>query len=105
MEYDYDDAKVEFIKGMERIIAKHCSSDNYKFGNYRYPVHYRKNGQGWKATGTANVSLKDVPTMYYKFGTHKMEIGKALLEILDFIEERSDYAFSFDFFNDGKEDD
>ena len=104
MTYEGDEARAEFIKQMERIVAKHCSTENYKFGNYRYPVHYRKNGQGWKSDGIANVTLKDVPSMHYKFGAHKMEIGKALLEILDFLEEHLEDVCPFDYYDDGRDD-
>ena len=33
-----------------------------------------------------NVELKDIPSMYYQFGSNRLEIGKALIEILDFLE-------------------
>ena len=84
---------------MEQIIAKHCSSG--KLGQYRYPVHYRKGGQGWKTTGLADVSMKDVQIMHYKFGAHRMDIGKALIEIMEFLEPHiSDKEFPFDQYDD-----
>ncbi len=103
MEYEGSEAKAYYVKRMEQIIAKHCSTKDLKSGkNYRYPVHYKKNGQGWHSNGLADVSLKDVPSMHYKFASHKMEIGKALMEILDFLQEHIDNgdisASSFDSF-------
>ena len=76
---------------------------------YRYKVHYKKNGRGWYSTGTADVSMADVPSMYYEFGAHKMEIGKALIEIFDFLDDQIDrnhsVLYAFDYFDDGKEED
>lgn len=104
MEYDGLEANTEIIKRMERIIAKHCSTKNYTMGNYRYPVHYIKNGKKYKTQGDgyANVSYNDISSMNYVFGSHKMEIGKALLEILDFLD--FDLNACIDYFDDGKDD-
>lgn len=105
MEYWGEKAQIEYIKRMEQIIAKHCSSQNLMNGNYyRYPVHYRKNGQGWHSSGLADVTnSKEVDSMHYKFGSHTMDIGKALAEILDFLDEcyTSEY-FDTDTYNSWK---
>ena len=98
MELDGYDAKLYYIKQMERIIAKNCSTGTYNIGGYRYPVHYRKNGKGYHTNTIADVSLQDVPSMHYEFGNHRMNIGKALLEIIDFIEEHSG-EFPFDYYD------
>ena len=52
-------------------------------------------------TDYAGVSYEDIQSMYYTFGVHKMEIGKALLEILDFIER--ELNAEIDYFDDGKD--
>ena len=108
MIYYYDEARAQYIKIMEKIIAKHCSTDNYKFGNYRFPVKYRKDGNNYESRGIADVSYKDIPSMYYKFGAHRLDIGKALLELLDYIEDIICEENRFDPFNiysDGNDDD
>lgn len=103
MDYYGLDANKEIIKRMEIIIAKHCSNKNYSIGNYRQPVHFKSNGKGYKTKGNyyAGVSYEDIQSMYYTFGVHKMEIGKALLEILDFIER--ELNAEIDYFDDGKD--
>ncbi len=106
MTYDGSDARAEYIRRMEQIIAKHCSSKNYTFGNYRFPVHYRKDGKNYKTNGDglAKVSMNEIPSMNYTFGIHKMEIGKALLEILDFLEDHLEDVRPFDYYDDGRDD-
>ena len=90
MELEFDDAKLYYIKQMERIIAKNCSTGTYNIGDYRYPVHYIKNGKKYYTKSIADVSMNDVPSMHYEFGNHRMNIGKAILEIIDYIETHSD---------------
>ena len=83
-------ARTRLILQMERIIAKQCHQQNLMGGKkYRYPVQYRKNGVLYKTTGNgvANVKDPEVRSMQYKFGSHTMDIGIALDEILDFIYE------------------
>ncbi len=103
--YEYDRARAEFIKQAERIIADHCSTKNYKEA-YRYPVKYVKNGIKYKTKGPgcANVSMEEIPTMYYEFGVHRVDIGMALIEILEFFEQHmaDDEVLrgNFDFYED-----
>ena len=102
MEMDFDESKLYYIKQMEKIIAKNCSTGTYNIGNYRYPVHYTKNGKGYCSKSLADVSMQDVSSMHYEFGNHRMNIGKALLEIIDFIEEHCG-EFPFDHYSDGED--
>lgn len=101
-----DEARAQYIKRMEYIIAKHCSTKNLNIGEYRYPVHYKKNGKSYYADKHyyANVSMNEVSSMQYKFGAHTMNIGRALEEILEFLEGTIDASAPFDFFDDGKDD-
>lgn len=84
------DRRLELEKDIERIIAKHCYTttgiNNGKY--YRYPVHYKKNGSNWvsKGNGTANVDIKSFSTLQYRFGVHRMDIGKAIEEIIELLE-------------------
>ena len=82
-----------------------CSSQNLMNGNYyRYPVYYRKNGQGWHSSGLADVTnSREINSMHYKFGSHTMDIGKALSEIFDLLEECSSLdCFDTEEYNDWK---
>jgi hypothetical protein len=46
--------------------------------------------------------MQDVSSMHYELGNHRMNIGKALLEIIDFIEEHCG-EFPFDHYSDGED--
>ena len=87
-------ARTRLIIQLERIIASHCSTKNLNNGsNYRFPVHYYKNGRQFKTVGqgVANVDDNGIRTMKYTFASHTLEIGKALDEILDFLEKNCEF--------------
>ena len=90
--FTYDEEEyAELVATLEQIVAKHCSTENLMNGkNYRYPVHYSKEGKNYvsKGNGKVRISMEAVPTMKYTFGAHTLEIGKALEEILDYIEDK-----------------
>ena len=89
MEYNFSYGREELLCRMEQIIAKSCSNRNYSIGNYRYPVHYWKNGKTYHTTGNGPANIKDtevIGSMYYQFGVHRLDIGEALLEIVDLLE-------------------
>ncbi len=90
----YWNDKAEIIKHMEWIIAKNCSTETYNIGNYRYPVHFNKNGKWYKTSGNslADVSYQDISSMYYEFGAHTLNIGDALIEIMEYLEQRNSSA-------------
>ncbi len=88
-------ARTRLILQLERIIASHCSTKDLKNGvNYRYPVHYKKNGKLYKTTGSgiANVDDEGIKTMKYTFASHTLEIGAALEEVLDFLENNCEFG-------------
>ena len=88
-------ARTRLILQLERIVACHCSTKDLKNGaKYRYPVHYKKNGQRYKTTGNgvANVDPEGIRTMKYTFASHTLEIGAALEDILDFLEENCEFG-------------
>lgn len=82
-----DDEYVEMIKKLEYIVAKHCSTLEGK--HYRYPVHYIMDGEEYETRGKylAKVTSDAIPTMEYSFGAHTLEIGQALEEIVEFIND------------------
>ena len=71
---------------MEEIIAKHCRSISNDVGYYRYPVVYKKGGHRQKVWGTVGVRYEEISSMHYEFGSNYLEIGDALLEILEFLD-------------------
>ena len=100
------DGEIKLKKDIEQIIAKYCLTTGLNNGRYyRYPVHYRKNGQNWvsKGNGTANVDESSFSTMHYKFGADRMDIGKAINEIIKLLEDECDldtYYYKYDWEND-----
>ena len=81
----------ELVSDLEHIIAKHCSTENLMNGNnYRYPVHFSQGGKKYvsKGNGKVRISKEAVPTMKYTFGAHTLEIGKALDEIVKYLDDR-----------------
>ena len=83
-------ARTRLILQLERIIASQCHQKNLMGGKkYRYPVQYVRDGTSYKCSGngTANVNDSGIKTMKYQFGSHTLDIGIALDEILDFIEK------------------
>ena len=95
----------KLICELERIIARNCYNKNFNGGTYyRYPVHYIKNGKKWIAKGLANVPEESLETMYYEFGTNKVYIGKALLEVLHHLEKNFSSTEDFLFYGDDEDD-
>ena len=87
---------LELISELEYIVAKHCSTENLMNGeNYRYPVHYKDNGKGYVQKGNGKAKIPDgaVPSLEYRFGSHTLEIGKALDEILTYLVENYDREY------------
>ncbi len=88
MEYRDDEAKAKYISIMEWIIARHISTETCNRGKkYRYPVRYRENGKTHETGLITNLSFQDIPSMHYKLGAHRVDIGKALIEIVDFLQK------------------
>ena len=91
MFYVDDEEYEELISDLEYIIAKHCSTENLMNGkNYRYPVHFSEGGKNYvsKGNGKVHISKEAATTMEYTFGAHTLEIGKALDEIVKYLDDR-----------------
>ena len=83
MELYYDEARLEYLKRMERIVAEHVSTKGHNNDEYyRYPVTLFKNGKEKQFWGWAEVAYNDFKGLYYKFGAHRLYIGKALLDVM-----------------------
>ena len=95
-----DDARCKILCKMERIIAEHVSTTNYVMDHYRYPVKYKRNGIKYKCpTEVRNADYDVVGSMQYEFGSHHVDIGDALIEILEFIEDLSNESGCYGMFD------
>ncbi|EWM53386.1 hypothetical protein [Ruminococcus flavefaciens] len=91
----------KLVRKLEKIIAQNCYNTKFEGGKfYRYPVHYKKNGTHYIAKGIADVPYESIKTMYYEFGTNRLYIGNALLEIISFLEEAFGVYLDPDSFDD-----
>ena len=83
---------------LEYIIGRNCY--NYQRGKFfRYPVRYRKNGTVYKCSSIANAPEECIASMYYQFGTNILYIGKAINEIIQFLNQKFDIT-DFDYYVD-----
>ena len=104
------------ICDIEHIIGNYCWNDNSAYGNggyIRYPVWVNrtnkiKNNEGkveetqqWEKIAYINVndnkhslSPKDVKTLEYRFGANELVIGRAIIDTLEFLEDRYNIDFS-----------
>lgn len=94
----------ELIAQLEYIVSKNCHNQftqNYDGPDgrtYRYPVHM-KNPNDHNAWYTYRGIIDDATdeslgTLHYKFGANDLYIGDALIQILDYLEDR--YNIDFD---------
>lgn len=78
----------EFSKSicyLERIIGRNCYNVATR-RHYRYPVRYRVNGKLYECSSLAKVPEESIDSMHYQFGSNTLYIGKALKEIIDYLE-------------------
>ncbi len=82
----------------EKTIASNCYNSNFNGGMYyRYPVKYLLNGERWIAkNGFANVPEEALNTMYYQFGTNRIYIGEAILDMISYLQDNYSDPFFFD---------
>ncbi len=87
---------MELIEELERIIGNHFHNKQKRGGfYYRYPVHFEENGTTYKSTGKIyDLTPDNLHSVKYTMGANSLYIGDALLEVLDFLEER--YNLDFD---------
>ncbi len=103
----HQNARTRLILQLERIIASNCSTKDLKGGEkYRYPVHYEDKGKKYKTVGNgiARVDDESVRTMKYTFASHTLDIGNALEEILNFMEENCEFGPGCYYTDDETED-
>ena len=95
----------DVISDLEHIIGRNCYSKTIvdkatgKAGKkYRYPVQYNQGKKTIKCRGKANINeltaADEVDTMRYKFGANLLFVGDAIVEILEYLEERYELDFA-----------
>ncbi|MBO4876574.1 MAG: hypothetical protein J5501_01050 [Ruminococcus sp.] len=82
----------QLICHLEYIVAKHCCNSNNLSRYFRYPVHYKKNGEWYYTKGKYlnNAPRESLLSLHYVFGSNKLDIGKALSDIVRFIADDID---------------
>lgn len=93
---------LNLICNLEHIVGSNCynsrSHDGYTGEDgcyYRYPVYY-EDDQYLRKTKTTILELKKeyVSTVCYKFGANELQIGTAIVEMLNYLETQ--YGLNFD---------
>lgn len=92
--------KIELINELEYLIGNSCYNPNSYDGwndiegcSFRYPVWYGENDNRTRFKVSCK-SMDDVRSMRYKFGSNHLYIGEALLEVLNYLEEKYDIDFN-----------
>lgn len=101
--YEYSHLK-DVIRDLEYIVSSKCNNIQYtnKISGsggrqYRYPVNYFKEGKKYICRGKISVNdpsaEQEIKSMRYEFGSNHLYIGKAIVEILDYLKDRYDLDF------------
>lgn len=99
-----DEIMVDVICDVESIIGSGTYNPRYNDDegyDYRYPVHFfstqkaKEEGNYSKEKETIRTIFEpdQVKSMEYRFGSNYLNIGKSILDVLDFLEER--YGIDF----------
>lgn len=97
----------KLIYDIESIIGNKCYNENaaYGYGDYiRYPVWayttQQDKTQVWEKFryntqrgSYPNIKPSEAKSLVYRFGANELEIGKAIIEVLEFLEERYNIDF------------
>ena len=107
----------KLICDIEYIIGGYCYNDNSNYGEggyIRYPVwtcfdskrEDEKTGkiektEKWEKVSFFNLkrikpvlSAKEVKSLEYRFGANELVIGRAIIDVLEFLEDRYDIDFA-----------
>ncbi len=108
MKLDKNMSKV--IADLEYLIGSECYNPNSYDGwndiegcDFRYPIWFpddegnytkiRMNINNSHLIDSTDISAKTIPYMKYKFGSNELMIGKGLINILNYLENR--YGINF----------
>lgn len=90
---------------LECLIGTNCVNHKYDRENYRYPVHipnphdewkpdkYQYNLNNYLEVRRGRWTYEEFSRTFYKFGSNEIRVGKAVLEILNYLEKH----FGIDF--------
>lgn len=92
---------MELVSKMEYMVGSSCYNPNSYDGwnmvegcSFRYPVYVRNGAEEEKFRSRVQLDdMEMVNSMKYKFGSNHLYIGRALLEILKYLEQR--YGIDF----------
>lgn len=93
----------QLICTLERKIGEECYNPNSYDGwndiygcSYRYPVYVNSSdGSEYKTKWIAEVDKADlVKSLKYKFGSNHLFIGRGIIKVLEYLEERYDLDFN-----------
>lgn len=93
---------IELICELEKIIGNQCYNPNSYNGytmeygkDFRYPVHYKGKDKLWHKTSymVQDINKDGVSSMYYSFGSNQLNVGNALVKILERLEREYDLDF------------
>lgn len=77
---------------LESIIGHNCYSHT-RGKWFRYPIQYKQNGRIISKDGLAQVPEECIGSMFYQFGNNTLYIGKAITEILQFLNQEYEEPF------------
>ena len=97
-----DKNTTELISELEYIIGNECYNPNSYDGytgeegkEFRYPVNVRQNNKFHKYRyKISSLNPNEVSSIRYHFGSNHLYIGKGLIKVLKFLEDRYDIDFN-----------
>lgn len=101
----------ELISSLEHIIGNHCYNPNSYDGytgiegkQFRYPVNVYQNDEARRYRGKISpLEPSEINSIKYHFGSNHLYIGKGLVDILEFLEDR--YGIDFNELEEKKNSD
>lgn len=96
----------DLIINMEQRVGGECYNSNIQnYGSwgswegegreFKYPFHYyNKNKEKIKGRHiNSDMSSEEITSVYYAFGANQLHIGRAIINLIDYIEKRYDIDF------------
>lgn len=85
---------ITLIEELEYIVAN-CYHNKQKRGGFyfRYPRRFEMDGKVYESKAKGNITERMLKTLRYETGANHLYIGKALIKLLEFLEDRYDLDF------------
>ena len=94
-----NDGMADLIASLEAIVGQYYHNEQKRGGFFfRYPIRITRDGKEYEAKGEGkipNLTAEELQTIHYKTGANSLYIGRALYDILVFLENR--YKGKLDF--------